>query len=236
MNKLLKLFNLTVLSTLTVIYLTTNVSATEIDDISSKLEEIGVYEEAIPNLVEKIQNGETPNSLDDKYDHVEPEYELEFEDGSKIERYRYPDGSVKILEIQPDAYEINGLRATRATWNAWVDSLGSQSGSGYSNLRLKVNGTYGIVTMTYYANVTYAYGGHVELTSVYEPGILVSGPGASYTITQNPTIVKSKPTSSGYAEAVMKANIKGDYYSGTYALRLFVRPSGNGYYASFGLN
>lgn len=204
--------------------------------IQQQLKNIGVHAEKIDTLTAKIINNEVIDSLNEKYDYIEPTSVKEDIYGVKTEEYIYPDGSKKILQMIPEEHTINGQAASRASFNTWIDNVWSSSGSGYSTTKFKVNGTYGIVTMTYYANVTYVQGGATTLTSVSDPGILVAGPGVSYSITEQPRIVRNKPSSSGYAESVMKAKLTGDFYSGTYALRFFVKPGHTGYYATLGLN
>lgn len=238
MNKI-KTFAFTLVSFALAICIITPISADntiDIETIKTNLYEIGVDDDKIDSLSTKIINNELIDSLNDSYNYIEPISVKEEFDGRRIEEYVYPDGSKKILEIIPEEYSINNNIVSRSSFTTWIENVWYSSGTGYSNSKVRVNGSYGIVTMSYYAEIAYIQGAATRLTRVYEPGILVAGPGVNYTITEQPNVVRDKPSSLGHAEAVMKIKLTGDYYTGTYALRFFVKSGTTGHYARLGLN
>lgn len=147
-------------------------------------------------------------------------------DGTITERKEYPDGSVKYLEINPDKNKVNENATVNSKWNTWTENMGSKTGSGYSISTVKVTGTYGMASMSFYADVLQSQDGKIEITAVYDSGFLDEQPSSKSRITQESQVDKRTPSSQGYAEASMKVNAKGDMYSGTIVLKLFVKQSG----------
>lgn len=238
MSKLMKVLSISFLSFLLVTSSFSGVIEAESEDasITQNLEDIGVDTKKIPKLIEKIKRGEILDSLNEKMSYIEPISVTTKFDGSVTEKYIFPDGSIKVLEMIPESYEINGVTTSASDFFTKITTEWSQSGSGYATKKMKISGSYGIITMSFYSNVTYLQNGTTMIDSAYDGGHLGAGPGVKVTITQKPTVVKSRPSGSGDAEANMRATIAGDYYTGTYVLRFFVKPAFKGNYASFGIN
>lgn len=183
--------------------------------------------------MQKVGRGDLLDSMSDENSYVKSKVTENF-DGSITEEYTYPDGSKKIMELSTEEYIVDGKSVSRNSFTAWIEHLSTSNGSGYSIKRMNVKGTYGVVTASFKVNVTFTSGSTPTITSAYDPGYFAAGPGVSVRITENPTIINSKPSSHANAQARMKLHLSGSWFTGTVVLRFY--QDRNYSSATFGIN
>lgn len=74
------------------------------NNIVQSLRNINVDESKIKSLTEKILNGELLDSMNETFESVEPSVVFTGIDGTYYERYEYPDGSIKMVQISPGIF------------------------------------------------------------------------------------------------------------------------------------
>ena len=191
----------------------------EVEKIEFKeaLLEVGVKSENVDKLATKLSNGELLDSMNEKYANIAPVESRWISDNEFIERYEYPDGSVKSLKIDGGIFTgkiMDGNYSSGTYWYSWTNA--------------RVFATWGVVTASFYADFQGANGAG-KIDRVYDYGIITAGGTFS---NQSLTINRKDATSSSPALATLFfiGTVTADFGSATFYLRLYV-PYRSGAYA-----
>lgn len=181
---------------------------------------LGVDVKTANTLISKIEKGEVIDSLNSKYNNTKPVYTQVKDDGTYIERYEYPDGSVKLLKIIPDIFKGEIKTGDYTSGSYW-----------YNHKKAKVIASWGVVTASYYAD----FSGSTQsgtISRVYDYGISVVGG----TFSNASLYINRKNASDNPAQATLKFEGKAikSFGHSTFYLRLFV-PKGSSPYCEFSI-
>lgn len=165
------------------------------------LSENDVDSSTINSLIDKVNKGELWDCLKEEYNNIEPSYVNTSPNGETTEKYVYPDGSIKVCEINAPQ-DIQSRSVSDIFWN---------SGSGYSIARgAKVRESVGLATASFYADFELIRGGYDQINRVYDYSITTLG--GTYS-SPSLSIVRSKESVSYPAEA--KLNFDFSFYNGS---------------------
>ena len=192
------------------------------ESISEQFALLGVEENTIEALTTKVLNGEPLDSMKEEYSNILPVESGWTSNNEYIEKYVYPDGSIKQVQISRGVFNGNisgGSYSAGTYYYTWTNA--------------KVSATWGIVTASFRADFQGA-NGLGKITSVYDYGISVIGGTFS---SQSLTINRANATSSNPAQATLFfiGTATGDFGQSTFYLRLYV-PYTSGAYARLTVN
>lgn len=189
---------------------------TEKTELKESLLDIGVKSKNVDKLVTKLSMGEPLDSMKEEYANIAPIESRWISEDEYIERYEYPDGSVKTLKIDGGTFtgKIQGGNYSSGTyWYTWTNA--------------QVFATWGVVTASFYANFQGA-NGFGKIDSVRDIGIITAGGTFS---DQRLSIERQTATSSSPALATLFfiGTVTQSFGSATFYLRLYVPYNGGAY-------
>lgn len=212
-----------ILLNMTVLFLVFSMNNSNVEALSDsksnslrvELLEVGVNENKVDALVEKLKNGDKLDSMKEEYDDLLPVNEYVYKGFYKAE-YIYPDGSVKNVTISTGVFTGTILGGNYSSGGYW-----------YSWLNARVFATWGVVTASFYADFQGSTNfGRID--AIRDWGIVVVG--GTFNLNDF-SIVRSSATSSSPAEARLffTGTVVDGFGSATFYLRLYTPYSGPSY-------
>lgn len=186
--------------------------------IKEQLNTLGVDENKIDSLIIKLENGEDWDSFSGEYSNMMPTEIYKSTDDSIIERFVYPDGSVKVRSLSlPPKNQENMVGPLSVSGGSWT------YGSGYATCTgAMVSESIGLLQMLFYADFTHVQNGYDMIDNIYDweiTTLLSTYEDVEFNIN------RSRETSSKPAEATLKCKytLSGPGASRSVYLRLNVQ-------------
>ena len=184
----------------------------------------GVDIKKVDNLVYKVNNGIMLDAFNPIYSDLQPAVKLfDLNEGHYIEKYVYPDGSIKKIEVKGGLFDL--FRGVIQGGNH------TSTGYYYTWTNAQIFATWGPVTATYRADFEGSNTGEGQIHRVYDPGVTVAG-GTFANVSLTIQRQVSDYNNPAKAQLYFEGTLVGDWGQSTFYLRLYV-PHSSGAYCEF---